>query len=148
MSSVGQPHTGVVIGDDGSECAEIALRFAVQEARRRAVPLRVVRAWTVTTAPRPRDAPFGYVPSEQEFEQAVIEETRRRVAAAMDGATDVPVHVRAVHGAAAKALIAAAEEADLLVVGSRGRGGFTSLVLGSVADTCTRHSTAPVVVVR
>jgi nucleotide-binding universal stress UspA family protein len=147
MSTEEQPRGGVVIGDDGSECAEVALRYAVQEARRRGVPLHVVRAWTVTTAPRPQDAPFGYVPSEQEFEQAVIEETRQRVEQARDGA-DIEVRMSAVHGAAARALITAAEGADLLVVGSRGRGGFASLVLGSVADTCTRHSPAPVVVVR
>lgn len=143
-----QPRGGVVVGDDGSECAQAALRFAVEEARLRGLPLHVIRAWTITTAPRPTDAAFGYVPSEDEFEQAVVTETRRRVSEAMDGNDDITVHVHAVHGAAAKALITAAEHADLLVVGTRGRGGFASLVLGSVADTCTRHSDAPVVVVR
>ncbi|MGW7444192.1 universal stress protein [Kitasatospora sp. NPDC054795] len=61
-----------------------------------------------------------------------------------------PVEVRteARHGTPAGALVEAARGADLLVVGSRGLGGFTGMLLGSVAQHCTRHATVPVVVVR
>jgi nucleotide-binding universal stress UspA family protein len=141
------PDGGVLVGDDGSACAAAAVRAAAEEAVLRGVRLHVVRAWSITTAVRPDDVPQGIVPSSVEFEAATLAAERRRVAELLDGsAVDVEVH--AVHAAPAKALIEAAASAELLVVGTRGRGGFKTLLLGSVAEQCLRHAPSNVLVVR
>ena len=138
---------GVVVGDDGSECAAAAIVAAAEDAVRRAAPMHVVRAWTLTTAVRPADTPWGVVPSMTEFEAATLEHEQRRVSElTRESAVEAEVHV--VHGQPAKVLIAASERADLLVVGTRGLGGFRQLVLGSVAEQCIRYASCSVLVVR
>lgn len=113
----------------------------------RGLRLHVVRAWSITSAVRPADVPSGIVPSMLEFEAATLEAERRRVAELLgDSSLDVQVHV--VHAAPARALVEAAERADLLVVGTRGHGGFRQLLLGSVAEQCLRHAPCNVLVVR
>jgi nucleotide-binding universal stress UspA family protein len=141
-----RPDGGVVVGDDGSQCAAAAVREAAQEALRRGVTLHVLRAWSITTAVRPADVPHGIVPSLLEFEAATLAAERERVEKLVQGLA--PVEVHAVHAHAAKALVCASETADLLVVGTRGLGGFKSLVLGSVAEQCIRHAASSVLVVR
>jgi nucleotide-binding universal stress UspA family protein len=141
------PDGGVVVGDDGSTCAAAAVAVAAEEAVRRGVKLHVIRAWSITSAVRPPDVPHGIVPSTLEFQAATLDAERKRVAGLVAG-TDVDVEVHAVHAAPAKALIDAAQTADLLVVGTRGRGGFKHLLLGSVADQCLRHAPRSVLVVR
>jgi nucleotide-binding universal stress UspA family protein len=142
-----RPGGGVVVGDDGSACAAVALRAAAEEAVRRGVALHVVRAWSITSAVRPADAPPGIVPSMLEFEAATRAEEEGRIARLL---TEHPgtVTVQAVHATAAKALLCASETADLLVVGTRGLGGFRNLMLGSVAEQCIRHASCSVLVVR
>jgi nucleotide-binding universal stress UspA family protein len=137
---------GVVIGYDGSRVSQDALRWGIEEARLRGWPVHVVRAWTLSTAIRDTGVPFGTVPSLDECEAAVADRLAKALASA--GAEGVEVHPHVVHGAAAETLLAAAEGADLLVVGHRGRGGFGGLVLGSVAEQVVRHAPCPVVVVR
>jgi nucleotide-binding universal stress UspA family protein len=141
------PEGGVVVGDDGSRCAAVAVAAAADEAVRRAARLHVIRAWSVTTGVRPADCPPGIVPSFLEFEAATLASEKRRVAELVgDRAVDVEVH--AVHATAVKALLHASEHADLLVVGTRGLGGFKNLILGSVAEQCIRHAACSVLVVR
>ena len=142
-----RPDGGVVVGDDGSSCAGAAVRAAAEEAVLRGVKLHVVRAWSITTAVRPADVPQGIVPSMTEFEAATLSAERQRVTELLQGST-AEVEVHAVHAAPAKVLIEAAATADLLVVGTRGRGGFKSLLLGSVAEQCLRHAPSSVLVVR
>ena len=141
------PDGGVLVGDDGSIHAAGAVRAAAEEAARRGVPLHVVRAWSITSAVRPADVPPGIVPSMLEFEAATLDAERQRVGELLENAS-VEVEVHAVHAAAAKALIEASASADLLVVGTRGRGGFRQLLLGSVAEQCIRHAPSNVLVVR
>jgi nucleotide-binding universal stress UspA family protein len=73
---------------------------------------------------------------------------RQTVAEAASGHPTVRVNEIVMEGGAARSLLEVADGADLLVVGSRGRGGFTGLLLGSVSQQCVHHATCPVVVVR
>jgi nucleotide-binding universal stress UspA family protein len=146
--TVDVPDGAVVVGVDGSECSSKALRWAAEDARRRDVPLVVVRAWNLTTAPRLAEFAPGYVPSLQECEQAVRVEIKRQVREALGEDPQIEVSLQPVHERPAQALIAASERASSVVVGSRGRGGFRGLLLGSVSDQMVRHSNCPVTVVR
>lgn len=138
---------GIVFGHDGSKCAQEALRWAGRLARRADVDLHVVRSWAMVTAPRPPSWTPGYVPPLVDWEQAVRDELEAHVVAAgLEPEVRVTCHV--VHKAAVPALMAAAEGADLLVVGARGRGGFAGLLLGSVSDQLVHHAPCPVTVVR
>jgi nucleotide-binding universal stress UspA family protein len=143
-----RPDGGVVVGDDGSTQAAEAVRYALDEAVRRGTALHVVRAWSIVSSTRPADVPPGIAATLREYEATVASEEQQRVAELVGEQPVVPVHVHVVHRPAAHALLEASETADVLVVGSRGRGGFRSLVLGSVADQCIRHATGPVIVVR
>ena len=134
----------IVVGVDGSEGAQRALRFAIGEARRRGASLEVVHAWHV-----PYAAAGPYVPGPM-LDPAPIEELERWTLARAVDAEDtsgVEVHRALVCDTASRALIDAAKGADLLVVGTRGRGGFVGLLLGSVSQTVTHHAPCPVVVV-
>lgn len=138
---------GILVGHDGSECAQDALRWAAELAARAGLELHVVRAWSMTTAPRPSTWTPGYVPPMEDWAQAVLDELRRHVAAAgLPASLAVSCHV--VHRSPARGLIDAAAGADLLVVGARGRGGFSGLLLGSTSDQCVHHAPCPVTVIR
>lgn len=142
------PEGGVVVGDDGSPGAEAALRYALDEARRRNADLHVIRAWRIADAMTSDASSAGYVPSLTELEANTLQDLRGRVHRVLGEPEDVEVHLHAVYASAARALITASESAEVVVVGSRGLGGFASLLLGSVADQCTRHCASPVIVVR
>jgi len=138
---------GILVGHDGSECAQHALRWAGELARRADMDLHVLRAWSMTSAPRPASWSPGYVPPMEDWAGAVLEELTKQVTAArLDPAVRISCHV--VHRSPAKGLIETAKGADLLVVGARGRGGFGGLLLGSVSDQCVHHAPCPVTVIR
>lgn len=136
----------VVVGTDGSESSRLAIRWAAEEAARRGATLVVVTAWqypVLTTMPA-----FGVLPPVDEMS----EEAERALHAMLEeeglvGRDDLTVLESVVQGPAAPALLEAAEDADLLVVGSRGHGGFKGLLLGSVSQAVVSHATCPVVVV-
>ena len=107
-------------------------------------PLYVLRGWSIRDVPPPEAT--GSVPPLPRFEASVLAGMEESWAAV--GVDGVDVHLQPVHAPAAQALIEASGTADLVVVGSRGRGGFTELVLGSTADQVVRHSRCPVTVVR
>jgi nucleotide-binding universal stress UspA family protein len=139
---------GVVVGHDGSACSQEALMWAAALAERASWTLHVVRSWRITTAPRPATWEPGYVPPLTDFEKAVLDDLRADVRAALGAERAATVVCHAVHRAPVKALIDAGRNADLLVVGSRGRGGFRGLLLGSVSDQVVHHAACPVTVVR
>lgn len=144
----------VVVGIDDSIGARRALDFALEEARLRNAVLRVVHAWLI---PLPIAIPgpvLGGVPVEYgpPFEEE-IDRARESANRLLDGvverlrASGVEIEQVPVEGQPAKALLDAAADAELLVVGSRGRGGFKGLVLGSVSQQCANHAPCPVVIV-
>jgi nucleotide-binding universal stress UspA family protein len=138
---------GIVVGHDGSKCAQEALVWAGALAARADLDLHVVRAWSIMSAPQPRTWQPGYVPPLTDYEQAVFEELSTHVkAAGLDPKVRVTCHV--VHKPPTQGLMMAAEGADLMVLGARGRGGFAGLLLGSVSDQLVHHAPCPVTVVR
>jgi nucleotide-binding universal stress UspA family protein len=147
VREVVQVDGGIVFGHDGSKCAQQALQWAGRLALRADLELHVVRAWSMTIAPKPSTWAPGYVPPLVDWEKAVLDELTGHVAAAgLDPKVRVTCHV--VHKAPAQALMEAAGGANLLVVGARGRGGFAGLLLGSVSDQLVHHAPCPVTVVR
>jgi nucleotide-binding universal stress UspA family protein len=147
VSEVVRVEGGIVVGHDGSKCAQEALAWAGRLARRADIELHVVRAWAMMSAPQPSSWTPGYVPPLGEWEKAVHDELTAHVkAAGLDPSVRVTCHV--VHKPPAQGLMAAAEGANLLVLGARGRGGFRGLLLGSVSDQLVHHAPCPVTVVR
>ncbi len=138
---------GIVVGHDGSKCAQEALVWAGRLAARADVDLHVVRAWSLTTAPQPPGWTPGYVPPMPDWEQAVLDELKAHVGVA-GLAPEVRVTCHVAHRSAEQALMQAAQGASLVVMGARGRGGFTGLLLGSVSDKLVHHAPCPVTVVR
>jgi nucleotide-binding universal stress UspA family protein len=141
----------VVVGDDASADSQLAVRWAAEDAARRGVPLVVIRAWSITSAPRPKGVEVGYVPSEDEFADAVREAMASDLAPVLDeltSSTSGPglraVHMPA-HCSAEEALIEASRHAAVIVVGARGRG--LARWLGSVSGAVVRSAQGPVVVV-
>jgi nucleotide-binding universal stress UspA family protein len=133
----------VVVGVDGSAGAHAALVWAVGEARLRGAQLRVVRTWPLDPPAQPLP-PSGYAEIDERARHAEHEvdvETRSV------GATDVTISPLICQGLAEHVLVEASADADLLVVGSRGRGSVRSLLLGSVSAHVASHSHCPVVVV-
>jgi nucleotide-binding universal stress UspA family protein len=131
----------IVVGVDGSQAARDALHWAVNEGRRRNAVVEAVYAW---------HQPFtGYEYMGEMNLGGFEEEARQALDAAVDAVdtTGVSVERKLVAGGAAGALVEAAKGAELLVVGSRGRGGFSGLLLGSVSQQAAHHAPCPVVII-
>jgi nucleotide-binding universal stress UspA family protein len=141
----------VVVAVDCSAGSEAALRFAVEDAARRGVPVDAVMAYM----PPNYWSEFNVV-GEAEFDRMrarLRHETEDRVRAFVERVTaeaagPLPeVRPRAVLGSTAEVLLHESQDADLLVVGSRGHGGFSSVLLGSTSMQLALHATCPVTVV-
>lgn len=143
------PFSGpIVVGHDGSAFADRALTWALTLAQRAEMPVTIVRAWTMRTAPKPNTQEFGYVPPAADFEAAVREHLEEQTADLVARFPDVPVTLKVERGQPANVIVEAAEGASLLVVGPRGLGGFKGLLLGSVSEHAVGAAPCPVVVVR
>jgi nucleotide-binding universal stress UspA family protein len=144
----------IVVGVDGSEAALEALRFAGEEAKLRGARLVAIHAWTYIPAPAVGDPgllamPEGDVPGMIEAQRdAADRELARAVEEAFGGGAPVEIEPRLVDGDPAEALVEEAADAEFVVVGSRGRGGFKSAFLGSVSSHVVQHAPCPVVVVK
>lgn len=138
--------TAIVVGVDGSPGSLEAMAWAVGEARLRGEELRAVWAWSF-----PAYAYSGYiaVPAVEPYEQAskeALDKTMADAAATLD-LSGVTVTSELVHGSPAEVLIEASANASLVVVGSRGHGGFTGLLLGSVSQAVAAHAHCPVIII-
>ncbi|HYK69543.1 MAG TPA: universal stress protein [Streptosporangiaceae bacterium] len=138
----------IVVGVDGSSSSKAALAWAVDQARLTGASVEAVIAWhyPVVVGGIPF-APMGVVdsPDYAEFAMKVLSDA---IAATVDPDEPVKVSLVVRAGNAAQALLEAAGGADLLVVGSRGHGGFTEALLGSVSQACVHHARCPVVIIR
>lgn len=140
----------IVVGIDGSENSRSALRWAYEEAAHHGASLTVLTTWHPPTLPM--SPPYGTIPPEDYEAQprnealALLEQATSDLPAT--GST-VDVRTSIEEGKnPAKVLIDRSKEADLLVVGSRGHGGFAGMLLGSVSQHVVAHAECPVVVVR
>jgi len=136
----------VVVGHDGSSHSDCAVQWGYEDAQRRGVPLVVVRAWTMTSAPKPTTFEPGYVPSEDEFAEAVQNALAADVQSALQVEADPQMIFLPVHESAKEALIRASEVAAVVVVASRGKG-LARALLGSTSEQLVKHARGPVTVV-
>lgn len=148
-ASESTPNAGrVVVGVDGSELSEQAVAFAFDYASAHGTGVTAVHAWSVPYYEVPgRGGPF----TRELEDEAQAEELRalsESIAGWREKYPDVDVQQSLVHGDSKQALVDASSGAALLVVGSRGRGGFRSLMLGSVSHAALHHAHCPVAVVR
>lgn len=134
----------IVVGVDGSESAREALRWAIAEARVRNATVEAVYAWHQPFATG--YAEMGELYGLEHFEKEAQEALDSAVDA-VDASGIPPVERRLVTGGAASALVEEAKGASLLVVGSRGRGGFSGLLLGSVSQQAAHHAPCPTVII-
>jgi len=135
----------IVVGIDGSEASEHALHWAAEEARLRGAVLRVVHTWFEVFVSGPFAAPA--MVEQDAIEHVARDVLDKAVASIPDGSPPVQVEPVLVHGQAEVALLHEGQNAALIVVGSRGRGGFAGLLLGSVSQHVVQRATCPVVVV-
>jgi nucleotide-binding universal stress UspA family protein len=139
--------SGIIVGIDGSAHSRHALEWAVKEAAIRRAPLTVLTV---------QQAVAGYwgsavaYPGDQALAEQALKEARQETDEVLErfGSESRPsVTVQAVTGIPAEALLNAAADADMIVVGSRGAGGFRKLLMGSVSSQITHHAHCPVVVI-
>ncbi len=134
----------VVVGVDGSPSSNAALRWAAQQARLTGAVLRAVTSWSY---PRAYGFELG-LPADYRPDQDAARALKEALAQASDDLDGVTVREDVVEGPSAIVLTEAAEEADLLVVGSRGHRALSGMILGSVSQYVATHATCPVVILR
>jgi nucleotide-binding universal stress UspA family protein len=134
----------IVVGVDGSEQAAAALRWAAEEAALHGIRPTALLAWDFLDRHWPGDVPHPFAPTYGPKE--ALDALGAAVTSALGEGADV--HREIVRDAPISALLAASEEADLVVLGARGHGGFPPLRLGSVSERVVERATGPVAVVR
>ncbi len=133
----------IVVGVDGSVPSKAALAWAIGQARLTGAAVEAVTAWDYP-------ATYGYpVPvSDVNWEDLATQAVKDAIAGVAGDAGPVEIRYKVVEGNAAQVLLEESAGADLLVVGSRGHGGFVEVLLGSVGQHCVHHASCPVVVIR
>jgi nucleotide-binding universal stress UspA family protein len=143
--------SGILVGVDGSDYSRRALSWAMREAAHHHVPLTVM---TVHPGPvRPATEIYWNVPElpDRSFDPEPLRRTLQEMADAAakeTGETPPEVSVEVTRGDPAEELVKASRDAELIVVGSHGRGAFAQLLMGSVSSKLTHHAACPVVVIR
>lgn len=134
----------IVVGVDGSPQSLEALRWALKQAEATGASIEAIHAWQIPVA---YGAPVAVMPGES-FAASAERALGESVEQVLGERTDIQVTRVAEQGLPAKVLLEHSRGAELLVVGSRGRGGFKGLLLGSVSQHCVSHAHCPVVVIR
>jgi nucleotide-binding universal stress UspA family protein len=138
----------VVVGVDGSDGSRLALAAAVEQAREHDATLTVLTTWAQpVTAGAPGYAAYDWI-SEADLSGGAKQQQADVLSAVLGAEPSVRIDQQVVEGHPAQQLVAASEGADLVVVGSRGHGGFVGMLLGSVSQHVSAHASCPVLVVR
>jgi nucleotide-binding universal stress UspA family protein len=139
---------GIVVGIDGSHPSTRALEWALKEAALQHAPLTVLTVHSVPASPwSGNPVLMGGDSEDREKMLHAAEDLTHKVTEKLGESRPDSVTVRAVSGFPAKELIAASRDAELVVVGSRGSGGFAKLMMGSISSQVVEHAHSPVVVV-
>lgn len=138
-----EPAPQIVVGVDGSEPSKAALRWAARQAALTGGVVEAVTAWQY-----PQWYGAGPVVAGFDFADNAAKVLTQAIGEALGADRPVEIRPRVVHGHPAEVLLDAARGTELLVVGSRGHGGFTGALLGSVSQHLVQHAACPVVVVR
>jgi len=135
----------IVVGVDGSPQSRQALRWAARQAKLTGASLQVITCWEFPTA-------MSWLPPNPSDFEAIQRDAKRTleqtVADVLGDDPDIDLDLTVVEGQASPGLLEAARGASLLVVGSRGHGELTGMLLGSVSERCVTHAPCPVTVVR
>ncbi|HYP44088.1 MAG TPA: universal stress protein [Propionibacteriaceae bacterium] len=140
----------IIVGVDGSESSRAALHWAYEEATHHGASLTVVMSWH-SPSTLPMSPPYGTLPTEGYESQPrtdAINLLEKLTSELEPRNPAVDVRTSLEEGSPAKVLIERSKGADLLVVGSRGHGGFAGMLLGSVSQHLVGHAECPVTVVR
>jgi nucleotide-binding universal stress UspA family protein len=133
----------IVVGVDGSEHSREALRWALRQGRLTGATVDMVTAWRY-----PASYGLTVIGADLDLEREAREMLANELSQVGEDASGVEVREMVGEGPPAEVLLDTAKDADLLVIGSRGRGGFASAVLGSVSMACVLHAPCPVLVLR
>lgn len=138
----------IVVGADGSANSERAIEWAVNEASAHGGTVLLVHAWQY---PGMAMTSFAGEPlpvfGREDLQKIAVDILNRAARHARASAPNANIDTRLVEGHPVTALVDASKGADLLVVGSRGVGGFKGMLMGSVSSSCVHHSACPVLVV-
>jgi nucleotide-binding universal stress UspA family protein len=140
---------GIIVGIDGSGHSQLALEWALKEAALRRVPVTVVAVHEAVRGFFSGPTVYAHDPEQTEAASAAAREETEKVLATLGG-DDRPesVTIHAVHGFPVEEILKAGQGAELIVVGSRGAGGFARMTMGSVAYQVSEHAPCPVTIVR
>jgi nucleotide-binding universal stress UspA family protein len=148
MQNEGTKVATIVVGVDGSESARHAARFGLEEARIHNARLRLVSVWHIPLAVYASPLAPPPMPDLNEDLEALARDAIEATVAELGSVEGVEIDRVVRQGQPAAILVEEAANADLLVVGSRGLGGFRGLLLGSVSQQCAEHASCPVVILR
>ncbi len=147
-SQAESPGRRIVVGIDGSPSSKAALKWAVRQAAMSGGTVEAITAWHYPAM----YGGYGWVPVSAvdpvNFDEIARKTLSEAVAECVDPASSVQISTRLAEGNPAQVLMEAAKGAELLVVGSRGHGGFAGALLGSVSQHCASHSPCPIVIIR
>ena len=139
---------GIVVGIDGSGHSQLALEWALKEAALRRVPVTVLAVHEAVRGYFSGPTVYAHDPEQPEQASAAAREETEKVLATLGDDRPESVTVHAVHGFPVEEILKAGQDAELIVVGSRGAGGFARMTMGSVAYQVSEHAPCPVTIVR
>jgi len=139
--------SGIIVGVDGSGHSQRALEWAMKEAALRHAPLTVLTVHQAIRGYYGGVSSFPDDPEKTEEARVAAQAETDKVLAGIGGARPESVTVKAVNGFPVEELISASKDADIVVLGSRGVGGFTRLMLGSVSSQVAQHAHCPVLLI-